>query len=361
MNSSSAPDLQHQLLVWFAQNSRDLPWRRTYHPYHVWISEIMLQQTQMERVVQYFSRWLERFPDVPALADADEHEVLRLWEGLGYYSRAANLLKSARLIRDRHAGRIPEDYNALLALPGIGRYTAGAIMSIAFNHDQPLVDANVERVFARIFDLSLPVKDKECRRLIWQKAAELLPPGKARFFNQALMEHGALVCLPQNPRCDRCPCRNQCQSHALGIVGQRPVPGKVRETIFIEMATGVLVDKGKIFIQQRRQDDIWPSLWEFPGGGLQDGETPEEALTREYLEETELRIRVQKKIAVIKHSYTRYRVTLHCYFCELAARKKKPKLHAAQDYRWVAPQDLKQYAFPAPHRRLIGKITAIGG
>lgn len=356
MIASSEHDLQQRLLGWFAKNCRDLPWRRTYQPYHVWISEVMLQQTQVDRVVAYFNRWLEFFPDIPTLAAADTHEVLKLWEGLGYYSRAANLHKAARILRDRHAGRIPEDADALLALPGIGRYTAGAIMSIAFNHDRPLVDANIERVFARIFNLSLPVKNKECRQFIWQKAEELLPPGKARLFNQALMELGALVCLPQNPGCECCPCRNHCQALALGIVAQRPVPGKGRETIFIEMATGVLLDKGKIFIQKRCEGDVWPNLWEFPGGVLKNGETPEEALEREYLEETELRISVREKIATIKHSYTKYRVTLHCYFCELAGAKRKPELHAAQDYRWVPAGDLSQYAFPAPHRRLIKKI-----
>ena len=349
--------LQEALLHWFAENGRDLPWRSTYLPYHIWISEIMLQQTQMERVIVYFKRWLDRFPDIADLATAREQEVLRLWEGLGYYSRARNLLKTADLLCRRHGGALPEDHGALLRLPGIGRYTAGAIMSLAFNRDHPVVDANVERLFARLFNLAAPVKEKQTHDFIWQRAAELIPQGKARFFNQALMELGALVCLPRSPRCDGCPVRDHCEAFAQGVASERPITGKPKEIVSITMVSGILRHEGRIFIQKRLADDVWPNLWEFPGGGIEKGETPEQALVREYREETGFAIQDLEKITTIKHSFTKYRVTLHCYYCRLQNNGTIPDLHAAQEYRWTSRGELENFAFPAPHRSLINRLA----
>ncbi|MGV1099361.1 A/G-specific adenine glycosylase [Thiovibrio sp. JS02] len=357
MQPEAAAALQEALLAWFSENGRDLPWRRRYLPYHIWLSEIMLQQTQMERVVVYFRRWLETFPDIASLAAADEQEVLRLWEGLGYYSRARNLLKTAALIHREHGGRLPEDHAALLRLPGIGRYTAGAIMSLAFNRHYPLVDANVERLFARLFNLDRPVKEKDIQASIWQLAEALIPRGKARWFNQGLMELGALICRPRAPKCGECPLRPHCLAFRLRLVEKRPVPGKAREIIPIHMVTGVLIHRGRIFIQKRLADDVWPNLWEFPGGALEEGESPEEALAREYLEETGFAIRATEKITIIKHSYTRYRITLHCYYCSLAGNAGAPVLSAAQESRWVRPGELADFAFPSPHRRLIDGLA----
>ncbi|MFZ5774670.1 MAG: A/G-specific adenine glycosylase [Thermodesulfobacteriota bacterium] len=345
------------LLAWFSAHGRDLPWRKEYSPYQVWISEVMLQQTQMDRAVAYFTRWVERFPDIASLADAPEQEVLRLWEGLGYYSRARNLLKAARQLRDLNGGELPAEHAALLALPGIGRYTAGAIMSLAFNHDLPIVDANVERLFSRLFDLASPVKEQATSRFIWQKAEELIPPGQARFFNQAMMELGALICLPRSPRCPDCPISKHCQALAAGTVAERPVLAAPKETIPIRMVTGVLSHQGRLFIQKRMADDVWPNLWEFPGGVLEEGESAEEALVREYLEETGFAVRPGERIAVLKHNYTRYRITLECLHCELIGTKRTPRLTAAQEFRWVRPEELADFAFPSPHRRLINRLS----
>ena len=352
--------LQETVLAWFQDNARDLPWRQTYSPYHVWISEIMLQQTQMDRVLVYFNNWMKRFPDIDSITEAGEEEVLKLWEGLGYYTRARNIVRTANILIDQYNGELPSDDELLLKLPGIGKYTAGAIMSIAFNKENAIVDANIERLFARLFNLDKPVKNKITHAFIWQKANKLIPKGKAREFNQSLMELGALVCIPQNPRCRICPVKDFCLSLSENIVDKRPVAGKPSKTVFIEMTTGILTHKGKILIQKRKPEGVWANLWEFPGGRLESGETPEMALVREYREETELSIGKLKKITTVKHSYTIYRVTLHCYFCTLVDGRYEPVLHAAQEYRWVTPEELSYYAFPAGHRKLIDQLKSTG-
>ena len=345
--------LQQNLLNWFHDNARDLPWRQSYSPYHVWISEIMLQQTQMDRVINYYTRWIKSFPDIASITVSSEEEILKLWEGLGYYTRARNIIKAADILIEQHNGKLPADYSLLLKLPGIGNYTAGAIMSIAFNKEYPIVDANIERVFARLLNLDKPVKNKKTHAFIREKAIELIPKGKAREHNQALMELGALVCIPQNPRCNVCPIVNECKAYKMNATDTRPVKNETLKTIFIEMATGIVQHNGRILIQKRKSKGVWPNLWEFPGGRLEPGETPEMALVREYDEETELKIGNLKKITTVQHSYTIYRVTLHCYYCSVMDDRFEPVLHGAQEYRWVVPEELANFAFPAGHRKLI--------
>ncbi|MGE4293421.1 MAG: A/G-specific adenine glycosylase [Desulfovibrio sp.] len=360
-NDSSPNVLDERLFAaklcdWFAAHGRDLPWRRDYTPYAVWISEIMAQQTQMGRVVEYFQRWMRRFPDVQSLAEADEDEVLRLWEGLGYYSRARNLHKAARLMSGRDG--FPDTREAVLALPGVGPYTAGAIMSVAFNAAYPAVDANVERVLARVYDLDKPVKLPANQAFIEDRAQALIPEGKARIFNQALMELGALVCTPRNPQCPECPVQAHCRSRALGLEAERPVPGKRQETVYVTVATGVLVHAGNVYIQKRRPDDVWPGLWEFPGGGIEAGESPEAAVVREYLEETDLGVTPVHKSGVIKYSYTKFRVTLHCFYLRYAGVPQTPACNEAVEGRFVLPARLADFAFPAGHRKLIERMSA---
>ena len=347
------------LLDWFALNARDLPWRRTLSPYEVWLSEIMLQQTQMDRAVVYFGRFLRRFPDILSLAEAHEDEVLKLWEGLGYYSRARNLMRAARVIRAEHGGEFPTSFEAVRGLPGVGPYTAGAIMSVAFGDTRPAVDANVERVLARVLDIGQPVNLPEVKRRILAAAWELVPPGRARDFNQGLMELGALVCAPRSADCPRCPVAAHCLARARGCVGMRPVPSPRPETIRVDMACGVLVTGGLLFIQKRRADDVWPGLWEFPGGVMEPGESPEAAMVREFSEETELAVRPAGKIAVIRSSYTRHRITLHGFFCRAEPGqdpRRGHRLHEAVEARLVRPDELGAFAFPSGHARLVARL-----
>ena len=358
MKKKDYQNLRKALLNWFAGNQRNLPWRRTYEPYHVWISEIMLQQTQMERVVEYFNRWLEKFPDIAALASASEQEVLKAWEGLGYYSRARNIMKAAEKMMIEHGGEIPRDHEQLLFLPGIGPYTAAAVMSIAFNMPYPVVDANVERLCSRVMNIDLPVKNRDSQKKIIEFASALLTDAEPRQLNQALMELGALVCTPKNPDCPHCPVQLYCRALEAGTVAERPVPGGKQQVIDITMACAIIRRNNKIFIQQRRYDDVWGGLWEFPGGRIKDGESPAETAVRELYEETELQAENLQPFHTVTHYYTRYRVTLHSFISKIDSGNYKPKLNAALQYRWVTLTELNQYAFPAGHRRLIEKMHA---
>lgn len=349
--------LAQAIMDWFSVNKRALPWRETYDPYHVWISEIMLQQTQMERGVIYFNRWLERFPDIATLAEASEDSVLKAWEGLGYYSRARNLHRAAHRIQIKHGGNIPHDIKLLRALPGIGPYTAAAIASIAHGQDVPVVDANVERVMSRLLDIAAPIKSRAAQNTISGECTRLLPRGQARIFNQAVMEFGSLVCTPRAPSCAGCPIKPWCQAARQGCQEERPVTPKPPTPVYVSMATGVLMHEGRLFVQQRNADDVWGNLWEFPGGVVENGESPDAAVIREFMEETHLQVCRPAFISAFKHSYTRYRITMHAFFVELESAPDTIRLHAAQTYRWATWSEIMRLAFPAGHRKLIDALA----
>lgn len=349
---------QAELLDWFAASRRPLPWRKNYEPYHVWIAEVILQQTQMERGVERFQRFIAQFPDVRALAEASEDEVLKAWEGLGYYRRAHNLRRAARALLEEHGGRLPDDPDALKALPGVGPYTAAAILCQAFNRPRPVIDANVERVLARLTDLDQPVKTPAARRSIEGWAEELMVPDQARDWSQALMELGALVCR-KRPDCAVCPVARHCESLRLGIVQERPVPGDRPVIQHVEVVSGVLASEGRVLIQKRLPDDVWGGLWEFPGGCPENGESLEQAIAREFMEELELAVTATAKLAEIRHGYTRFRVTLHCFALALTA-PARPVLHAATEWRWASLDEAARLAFPAGHKKLLDQLQREG-
>lgn len=348
------------LLDWFAAARRPLPWREHYAPYGVWVSEIMLQQTQMERGVEYYLRWMKMFPDVAHVAAAPEEELLKAWEGLGYYRRVRNLQAAARVIMQEHGGVFPSDFDAIRKLPGIGDYTAGAIASIAFNQDVPAVDANVERVFSRLFDIDTPVRERATALRLKGLVERAIPSGRARDFNQALMELGALVCR-KTPDCGCCPVTDSCESLHLGIPGERPVPVPKKAVVPLEVATGVLVHDGRIYVQKRPEEGVWAGFWELPGGRIEAGESPEQAVVREFMEETGFAVRCADKLAVIRHGYTTYRVTLHCHLLHFDAGSNStpadsPGLTAASAFRWVRFDELDALTLPAGHRKLVDKL-----
>ena len=355
-DSATVRDFHQRLLRWFAASHRPLPWRQSYEPYQVWIAEIMGQQTQMERVAEYFRRWLDQFPDAAAVAAAPEQAVLKAWEGLGYYSRARNIQRAAGQLVAHHGGEIPADRDQLLRLPGIGPYTAAAILSIAFNQPWPLVDANVERLFARLADIDRPLKQTATRKQIHALAEALLHRDQPRDHNQALMELGALVCTPRRPDCPACPVQDHCLALRRDTVEFRPLPTARDKRIDIVMACVVLCRDDRFFIQQRLADDIWGGLWEFPGGRLEDGETPLAAAQREVAEETGWQVGQLEPLDTVIHHYTRYRVTLHGFVAPLPEGAGEVRLTAAQRSAWGTAAQLADYPFPAGHRRLAQRL-----
>lgn len=347
--------IQKELLDWFEKNHRLLPWREKYEPYHVWISEIMLQQTQVKTVLPYFDRWLKAFPTIQSVASAPEDEILKLWEGLGYYSRARNLQKAAQQIVERHQGNFPSDYEAILALPGVGRYTAGAISSIAFNQDRPLVDGNVIRVLSRLFLYTQNTRLPEAEKKMWEWAEAILPAGKARYFNQAMMEFGALKCTPKIPDCPSCPLNSVCLAYREDLVEHVPDRGPKKTLNYITVAVALIKKEGKIFIQKRPSIGLMAGLWEFPGGKVEKGESEQEALHREIKEELGIVIKNIRPLRIIKHAYTSFKVELHCF--EADYESGLLKLNSSVDGKWVDVLELKNYPFPAANVKLINEMV----
>lgn len=333
--------LASKLLEWYRGCARRMPWRDFPQPYTTWVSEIMLQQTQVETVIPYYDRWLTRFPTLADLAAASEEDVLRLWEGLGYYSRARNLHKAARLVMEKYLGLIPSNAAELACLPGIGRYTAGAIASIAFGQDEAALDGNIRRVFSRLFNVELPLRSPASERLLWELAWENLPTGQAGDYNQALMDLGATICIPKNPTCVVCPLADLCQAHQLGVEGQRPVTNPRPPVPHVIVTAGVIQRNDKTLIARRPPKGLLGGLWEFPGGKKEDGEDLPACLRREIQEELGVNVLIGAPLGVYHHAYTHFRVTLTAFFSTLESGEPQA-LHATQ-IAWVGLDDLATY------------------
>jgi len=347
----SAAFVARALLKWFDQNFRDLPWRQTSDPYAIWISEIMLQQTQVATVVPYYERFLQRFPTVEKLARARLDTVLKHWEGLGYYSRARNLHQAAKEVVRHYEGCLPEDKEGLLSLPGIGAYTAGAIASIAFGRREPVVDGNVTRVLCRLFRIRANPKTAPVQKELWSIAERLLPSKRVGDFNQALMELGAEICLPRSPRCNACPLRRRCQARLHDEQATLPVRPPKKEIPHYTVVVGVIYRQGRILIDKRQPKGLLGGLWEFPGGKQEPGETLEDALRREVHEELGIDIRVGRPVATVDHAYSHFRIRLHAFECALVAGT--PHCGSCTDLKWVRPAELDRYAFPAANTKII--------
>lgn len=317
----------------------------------------MLQQTRVETVIPYFERWMARFPDLNALARAPLQDVLSTWEGLGYYSRARNLHRAAQIVSSELDGELPEDPVELRKLPGIGRYTAAAIASIAFGQDEPAVDGNIRRVLARVFNISEPARSPAGERRFWELAAENLPLGHAGAYNQALMDLGAVVCTPRAPACQDCPLAQICRARALGVQEQRPViKGRTQIPHYIVTA-GAIRRSGKVLIAQRPLDGLLGGMWEFPGGKLQPGEDLVSCLQREICEELGVEIEVGGSLGVYRHAYTHFRVTLHAFTCILR-NGGDPRPMQAADLRWVDLAQLGSYPMGKIDRQIASRLKA---
>jgi A/G-specific adenine glycosylase len=341
------------LLGWFRAHARDLPWRRARDPYAIWISEVMLQQTQVKTVVPYWERWLARLPTVQALARASEHRVLKLWEGLGYYSRARNLQRAAKLIVAGHGGEFPSAFDAILGLPGIGRYTAGAICSIAYNQPRPVVDGNVIRVLTRLFGLRGNPKERRTNEKLWSLAAELVevaqqldPKSGCSHFNQSVMELGATICLPQNPRCAQCPVKRICVARITDCVERFPELPQRAASTERRVAAFVLERDGRYLVRQRPARVLNQGLWEFPNIELNNNGLTLAELARQHLGLDHSRARA---LSTIRHTITRYRITLEVFRCP-APRQ------SITDGKWLTLRELQKLPFPSADRRILEEI-----
>ncbi len=352
-----APALSAALLRWYQRRARDLPWRHTRDPYAVWVAEVMLQQTRVEVVVPYFQRWMRRFPDIGSLAAASRHEVLRLWEGLGYYRRAHNLQRAARMVVSEYGGTLPASPEALQRLPGIGRYTAAAIAAIAFDIDTIALDGNQRRVLARLFDLPIDPRRAEAERLLRRRAADLLPPRRAAAFNQALMDLGSRVCKPRAPRCDECPLARHCLARARGTETRRPLPSSGRAVPHHRVTAAVLRRGQRVLIAQRPEGGLLGGLWEFPGGKQKRGESLEACLRRELREELGIAVQVGPRLGVFRHAYSHFRVTVYAYECALARGEPQPLQH--RRLRWVGVRALARFPMGKVDRA-IARSLAVG-
>jgi len=337
------------LLNWYRHQGRTLPWRGNPDPYFVWVSEIMLQQTRVETVIPYFERWMHQFPTVNDLAKASEQDVLNAWEGLGYYSRARNLHKAAKFVVEQHSGELPRDLKALRKLPGIGRYTVGAIASIAFNMDEPTLDGNLRRVYARLFDVSDPADSTAGEKILWSLAAEHLPHGQAGDYNQALMDLGATICLPKNPRCLLCPLMEMCAARANGTQEQRPVLKPKKEIPHHTHVAGIVVENGKVLLAKRPSKGLLGGMWEFPNGRVE----AEPAGELESVLETEygLKVHGNEALGTVQHAYTHFKVTVHAFRCELVSMSPNKSL------RWVKLEELDDYPMGKVDRQIAGVLN----
>jgi A/G-specific adenine glycosylase len=341
---------------WFQRHARDLPWRRNQEPYSIWISEVMLQQTQVASVIPYFARFLGRFPDLASLAQADEQEVLRLWEGLGYYRRARALHRAARILVAEHGGVVPCDPAVLGQLPGFGRYTVNAVLSQAFDLRLPILEANSQRVLCRLLGIRQEPKQPSVQKALWQAALEFLPRRHVGRFNQALMEVGALVCKPERPRCGACPLQRHCQARLHGLQAEIPASARRAAVVAVAEIAVVLKRSGRVLLVQRPAEGRWGSLWEFPHLSQELLETPAAAAAR-LLAELGLAGSVRGEIATLHHQVTRYRITMVC----LDVLYKKGRFSSPKYAQglWVRPSDLAQYPLSAPQRRLAARLAAL--
>jgi A/G-specific adenine glycosylase len=352
----SIAEFRRRLAAWFSERARDLPWRRGVDPYQTWISEVMLQQTRVDQALPYFERFVAAFPDVESLAEADLDDVLLNWEGLGYYSRARNLHQAARQVVRDNGGQIPDTYDALKQLPGVGDYTASAVGSLAFGLPEAVLDGNVIRVLTRYDAVSEDVGRSPVRKALRARAQALLDPERPGPHNEAMMEIGATVCTPRTPDCAACPIRPGCAAFGAGSQDRYPFKAKKAPVPEVQVAVAVIErEDGQLLIQRRPPTGLLGGLWEFPGGKIEAGESPHEACIREVREELGVEVHPTREITVIRHAYSHFRIVMSAWACNLVSGE--PESSNLEPCLWVTKAQLSDYAFPRANRRLIELIT----
>jgi len=342
------------LLKWYRQKKRQLPFRSTKDPYKIWVSEVMLQQTQVSTVIPFYKKWIKQFPTLSSVAISKPGILLKQWEGLGYYRRCGNFHKASKIIVENHNGIIPSDYDTFKSLPGVGDYTAGAVLSIAFGKAFPAIDGNVTRVIARLYGMKNLTKFNKLK--IKNFIELLLPQTEPGNFNQSLMELGALVCRPKSPKCSECPISGHCKAFQSLVPENYPKIFKKKIKPHYNVVTGIFWRKNKFYIQKRSRDSMLGGLWEFPGGKVENNESLENALIRELQEETGSTPIIKKKIISIDHAYSHFSITLHCYHCI----EKDSKIIPRNNSNWISTDEIDKYSFPKANHKIFNFLNENG-
>jgi len=353
-SSSVSPKMSEKLLAWYRAARRDLPWRQTHDPYRIWVSEIMLQQTQVATVIPYYARFLERFPTIMALAEASLDDLLAIWQGLGYYRRARAMHRAARQIVQEYDGQLPSDAKQLRALPGIGDYTAGALLSIAFGQDVPAIDGNVVRVICRLFDVADDPTHAAGKRIIVSHDRALLPVGQAGDFNQAMMELGALVCLPREPLCHTCPLRQDCQALARDTVNQRPLKRERAPVPHKTLAALIVKRHDRILLLHRVPQGLLGGLWELPGREYEPVQN-KHALSDKLGEMLGVEFRLGAELGTIEHAYTHFGVTVHVFAANIEGAPAATG-ETWDDQLWLIPEELSKIGITGVTSKILAKM-----
>jgi len=354
LNAENITAIRQKLMQWYEKHCRELPWRGTKDAYLIWVSEVMLQQTRVTAVIPYYKRFIRRFPNLESLAASDLQEVLKLWEGLGYYARVRNLRKAAQKLAAEHGGQIPQNFREFEKLPGVGDYTASAVLSIASDQVLAAVDGNVKRVLARVFLMDEAVNLSTAYKAFKNKADALLDRENPGMFNQAMMELGALVCLPRNPECSICPLSVHCSAFQTGktdVYPKRKATGPVPE---YQIAAGVVCHEGKMLIVQRQAKGLLGGLWEFPGGKVKKGENAEHACIREIQEKTGITAEIGSFLTHVKQVYTHFRIQMDVFLCHHVSGNVH--LSGPADFRWIAAEEIRKYPFHKSNLKFVSLL-----
>jgi A/G-specific adenine glycosylase len=351
MTAKKFRHLQSKLLLWYKKNKRSLPWRKTDDPYRIWVSEVMLQQTQVNTVVPYYRKFILHFPNVQSLAQSDINHVLKVWEGMGYYARARNLHRAAKTVVEKHGGEIPGNRHDLIRLSGVGDYIASAVLSIAFHKPHAVVDGNVKRVLARLVQIDAPVNKSASYKIFKEASEKLLDQKHPGMFNQAIMELGSLICKPKNPNCGICPLQIFCRAYQLQTLDEYPKRIKNQPVPEYHIAVGVVFKNNHVLITRRKFEGLLGGLWEFPGGKVGKGENAETACVREIREEVNISVQVTSFLTRVKHAYTHFRIRADVFCCKYLTGNVR--LNGPIDYLWIKVQDIEQYPFPKANHKFI--------
>ncbi|MED3623750.1 A/G-specific adenine glycosylase [Neobacillus thermocopriae] len=349
INKINITSFQNDLITWFQQEKRDLPWRKDRDPYKVWVSEIMLQQTRVDTVIPYFNRFIEWFPDIDALAEAEEDKVLKAWEGLGYYSRVRNLQSAVREVKEKYHGKVPDTREEIAKLKGVGPYTAGAILSIAYGIPEPAVDGNVMRVLSRILLIWEDIAKASTRKVFEEAVRQIISHEDPSSFNQALMELGALICTPTSPSCLLCPVREHCQAFEEGVQNELPVKTKKTKTREVQLAAAVLLNEdGKILIHKRPSDGLLANLWEFPNVELHHPIQHERGNVMDLFENSlGLNVHLKKVIGQIEHVFSHLVWKIKVYIGTI-----NNKMEENSEWKLVSTEEIEEYAFPVSYQKM---------